>query len=154
MAHSIRPYKSSDLPALLKLGRAMHEEAPHYRHLPFSEAKAIEAIDRTAAFGAVFVATDGENTIGMIGGLVSEHFFTEYKTAYAICHYVDKEHRGSSAGVKLVINFEDWAFKSAQANATVLSPSTGINTDVVVSIYERMGYRMISHSLMKENPNV
>jgi len=98
----------------------------------FDDSKALQAIENITLGGGVFLAEQDGVIIGMIGGLASEHLFTQQKTAYAICHYVHPLSRGTSAGVRLIKAFEKWAFEIAQVNATILCPSTGIEMDRVI----------------------
>ena len=154
MATKIRPYHPFDKMAVLELGKQMHAEAPRYQNKLFDEGRAGAAIDGIAGAGAVFVAEDDGKLVGMIGGMVSPEFFSTEKVAYAICHYVAPAARKGLAGFRLLKAFEAWAFGPGGADESVVAPSTGVETDAVVGMYERAGYKIYAHSLVKRKPDV
>lgn len=133
------------------MARAMHEESPRYRGMTFSEKKAIAMIDNYASWfstGGAFVAELDGQRIGMIAGAVTEHFFTEDKFATDFVVYVKPEHRGSSAAVRLIKAFEEWATEQG-VKEICLGVSTEVDPERTVCLYERLGYRMSSYSLLK-----
>lgn len=148
MALNIRKAEPKDFYKLLLMAELMHRESPRYSKMPFVLAKATASIRNLMNTGGAFVAEMNGDVIGMLGGVVIEHFFSSAKFSIDFVLYVLPKYRGSSAAVRLVKAYEEWAFAQG-AEEVGLGASTGIATEQTVCIYERMGYKIASYTCIK-----
>ncbi len=140
-----------DHPKLVEMARAMHAESPRYRDRSFAEEKARNIINMlTLGLGgsAGFVVEGDGKIIGMIGGAVVEDFFGYDKYVTDFVLYVDPAHRGGWAAPRLIRIFEKWAWEN-HAIEICLGVSTGIHMEDTVGLYERLGYKISSVTLIK-----
>lgn len=154
MAVKIRRLEDRDIDEVLVMAKAMHAEAPEYRDMDFSEEKVrrmLRAMCGTLLVPAstcALVAEDGGKLIGMIGGFAVEHFFGHDKTASDYALYVRPEHRGGTAAVRLILQFEKWAI--AQGVRTIVpGVTTGTNNEVASGLYARLGYERNGYTHIK-----
>ncbi len=99
-------------------------------------------------FGIFVLCADTE-VVGMFLCFVTPCFFSDVKQAVEIAWYVDPEYRGSKMAAKMLKIYEQWA-KERDAVCVNL-----VNLDVlrgvkVAKLYERMGYKMVENTFMKE----
>lgn len=147
----IRPLQAEDKTAVFHMATAMYAESPRFNVRTLSYVKTEKVIDffiSNPSTGRAFVAEYDGVLIGMIGGVIVEHFFSEDTYATDLVVYVKPDRRGSSAAVRLIKAFEQWAF-SVGVDEVLLGVSTGINQADTVRIYERLGYKVSSNSLIK-----
>lgn len=146
----IRPATLADIPALIALGREMHEESS-YASLNYSDEKVRSGFEQ-AIFNPeeffLYVAEKDSTIIGMYWGLVAEYFFGHDRAAYDFVLFVSKKHRGSMAAVRLLRAFEEWAFSK---NAMEICPaiSTEVNSDRTAEFHARLGYDVVGHQFKK-----
>lgn len=122
----IRKAVLADVPALIELGRQMHDESPRFRRYAFSADRLqtsllnILQLDQCCAF----VAEKDEEVIGGILGIAVDHYACELKQASDLAFFMHRAHRGSTAAVRLVRAYVEWAIEQGA------EPSIGINTGV------------------------
>jgi GNAT superfamily N-acetyltransferase len=136
----IRALNVDDIGPLLEMGQRMHHESA-YAFLPFDFEKVERLIlsyldDRETQCG--LVAEEGGVVIGMFAGYLTDYFFCDEKVACDLILYVDREHRGSSAAVRLIRAFRDWAHERC-AREICLGVSTEIDSRTTGRFYEKMG---------------
>jgi len=146
----IRPGRYDDIEKLIEMGERMHKESA-YAFLPFDRDKVRRLMisyinDHETQCG--LVAEEGGVVVGMFAGYLSDYFFCDEKVACDIILYVDREHRGSSAAVRLVRGFCNWA-RERGAREICLGVSTEINPRTTGRFYEKMGLSY-SGSLYKQ----
>lgn len=149
MALNIRPIITKDLNAVLSMAVRMQQEAPRYRDMPFIIPKAVAVINRLIEQGGGFVAEKDGNIIGMVGGIITEHFFNHEKFSVDFAVYVEPEHRGGSTVVRLVDTYEKWA-QAQGVREISLGVSTGLEQEKTVCIYQKLGYKIASYTLIKQ----
>ena len=147
----IRRAAEGDIPALVGMGRAMHDESPHYASLAFSEAK-VEQLIRwmlsASETQCALVAEESGRIVGMLGGFVSEYFFGHDLVASDYVFYVRPENRGGSSAVRLLRAFEKWAI-SAGASEIVPGVSTRLSVARTEGLYLALGYEKAGVILSK-----
>ena len=148
MALEIRPAQPEDMGRLLVLAALMVSESPRYSKHTFAIHKARNLIEILTDRGGLFVAVKDGEIIGYFAGMVAEHFLSHDKVASDIGIFVMPEHRGSSAFLRLVRAFEEWAIREGASELT-LGVSTQIQVDQTVRMFERLGYTMASFGLIK-----
>ena len=107
--YTIRVGDRDDIPSMIKLGKRLHEESPRFMGMDYSEDKLFDLGKVVAEQGGLFIAEHEGKIVGMLVGLVSEHFFGHDLMASDLTFYIDKEHRGGTLGVRLMRQFEAWA---------------------------------------------
>jgi GNAT superfamily N-acetyltransferase len=148
---SIRVATLHDVPAIVSLGRVMHRESPRFSRFPFVAEK-VDALVRGLLgnpLAIVLVAEEREQgIIGMFGGLIAEHYFTTSRYATDVAVFVAQAYRGGSAFPRMLQAFETWAVENG---AIELAP--GISTEVAaartLALYEKKGYRLSGHLVVK-----
>lgn len=149
MALKIRQGDRDDIPALIELGGLMHKESPRFRGLDWDEDKLIQLGILLADQGGMFVAEKDNKVVGMILGMVTEHFFGRDLVASDLVVYVHPDHRGGTMVVRLLKKFEAWAYATG-AKVIVLGVSTEIKADRTGELYKRLGYRSTGVMAVKE----
>ncbi|MAK37096.1 MAG: GNAT family N-acetyltransferase [Flavobacteriaceae bacterium] len=147
--YTIRVGDRDDIPSMIKLGKQLHEESPRFMGMDYSEDKLFDLGKVVAEQGGLFIAEHEGKIVGMLVGLVSEHFFGHDLMASDLTFYIDKEHRGGTLGVRLMRQFEAWA-KCMGARVISLGISTEIDAKRTGELYLRMGYRVTGEMFVKE----
>ena len=136
----IRPGKHDDIAQLIELGERMHRESA-YAFLPFDHGKVTQFMtgymDNPETHCGL-VAEEGGVIVGMLAGYLTDYFFCDEKVACDMVLYVDRESRGSSAAMRLIYAFRDWA-RACGARELCLGVSTEINPETTGRFYEKMG---------------
>lgn len=137
----IRKATLLDVPRLVELGAIMHAESI-YRVLPFNPSKLAGVIETLIDHpkGLAIVAVRGGRVVGGFLGVAEEHFFSDAEFSFDLATFIDPDCRGGFVGAALVKAYIAWAKARGVAciNAGIAS---GINHDVSVRLYERVGFR-------------
>lgn len=147
---TIRRADSADLPWLLTQCRAFSQF--------FGSQQSLMPDDETASdtlrglmdedVGCFFVAENGQR-LGFIAGLLSPHYFNPALLQLTeLLWWVSPEHRGSSAGARLLDAFD--AFGRAHADWVVFSLEE--KSPVNPRALERRGYTLHERSYLLETP--
>ena len=146
----IREANNDDAASLLSMGELMHNESPRFNKFTFDKEKAANLIQHLIAIdnGIVIVAEHEGNLVGMIGGMVCEQFFSKDLYACDFVVYIDPEHRGTSAIIRMIKLFEERAIKLG-AKEISLGISTEIHAERTANLYEKLGYKRSGISTIK-----
>lgn len=149
----VRVATPSDVDEMVAMGRALHDESPRYRHLPFSESRLRRLSGKMSgsllAPDCVFLVAEVDGVIaGMMIGLLVERWFCDERFATDLTMYVKPEFRGSRAFVRLLEAFERWVDEQGVQDIA-LGVSTEIHPAETVRIYERRGYSLAGHTVVK-----
>lgn len=98
--------------------------------------------------GKIIAFYDGQKFVGMIGGLCVPCTMTAEKEAIEAFWYVQKDHRGTTTGIRLLQAFEKWA-KQAGAKRIKMMHLSDLNADMMRNIYLRMGYAPLEQAYWK-----
>ena len=139
----IRQITHDDIPRLIEIGLMCHQES-EYSVMSFSANKCIALCERTIAepqmLGTV-TAKDGVITGVLVAAAIPAYFSDEI-TASDLLIYVLPEHRGSRAFYMLCLSYVGWA-RAKGARLIFLRNSTGIESEKVGNIYQRMGFEHV-----------
>ncbi|MHA7847246.1 GNAT family N-acetyltransferase [Serratia sp. D1N4] len=139
----IRHANAGDIPALIELGTRMFLES-RYASGSFDEEKcaalARQLIDADA--GIVLVAEHGGHVVGWLAGGIGEQFFSRALMAFEYGLFIAPEHRGGSAGPRMVKAFIAWA-KDNGATLINMGITTGVHEARTGEMYERLGLSRI-----------
>lgn len=137
-----RPATIDDLPALLNLGAIMAAELPHYARMPYAPHKVEKFIGGLieSEDGFVHVAIYGNQIVGCMAGMVTEHWMSEARLATELTVYMLPEYRGSRDALRMIRAFIAWA-PTRGAITTNLGICSDINVERTAAFYERIGLR-------------
>jgi GNAT superfamily N-acetyltransferase len=128
---------------LLGFAEAMHAASPRYRRLKFSPEKMEQTLrfllDDGVGFLRVAVA-DGIGCIGVMAGMLSEHWMSADSIATDLALFVMPGARGMGAADALVQEFKTWA-NGRGAVWPQVGVSAGIADAEAVRLYERNGFK-------------
>lgn len=140
----IRPAKRNDAQALVEMGFQMHQESA-YAFLPYDRDKVhrliIDHLDHPEDCFLHIAEVDGRPA-GLLMGMLSDYFFCGESIASDEAFFVEPEHRGTSAAVRLLRAFRQWA-KARGAAELCLGVSTRVAADRTGRFYERMGLTQV-----------
>jgi hypothetical protein len=116
----------------------------------FDSTKTLESINNSIqglSTLKLFVAEINSEVIGFVLGIVYEQLFSRDKTADELAWYVDKNHRGGTAAIRLLKAYEDWA----TSNGVVCINMSHIERLTDLSkLYNKLGYKRIEATFQKE----
>lgn len=143
-----------DLPKLIEMGRAAYQESPRYRAFSFNEHKIRRFFNEVQnalliQYACIYVAETKGEIIGMIICALNEPFFSYDKMVTDLLVYVQAEHRGSFAFVKLIRALERWAKKQGDLPIAI-GVSSEIHAEKTVKLYQRLGYRLTGYLMVKD----
>lgn len=153
---NVRAATVDDIPAIIAMGQALHAESPRYSRLSFSVKKVDKLLREMTegtlisdAPGGVFVAEKEGQVIGVLGGYVTQPFFSDDKIATDYTFYIQPGHRRKGrAAVQLIRAFEVWA-RDNGATDIIPGTTTMIDADATVRLYEKLGYVKYGYTLIK-----
>ncbi|MEQ6971039.1 GNAT family N-acetyltransferase [Pectobacterium polaris] len=135
----IRQAIKEDIPALVLLGMRMHHESS-YRNVSFNVEKCAGLADQLieSEYGAVLVAEKDGVIIGWMAGGIAPFWFSHDRMAFEYGVFIDADHRGGSAGYRLVKEFVRWA-KERDVVEIRMGITTGVHEDRTGDLYQRLG---------------
>jgi len=136
----IRPAYIEDIPALIVLGERMYLESRYTEHSKFCPDKCAALARQliTSESGCVLVAEKGGEVIGWMAGGIAEQYFSRRLMAFEYGLFISPEHRGSTAGARLVKAFIKWAGDNGAASVS-MGITTGVHEERTGALYTRMG---------------
>jgi GNAT superfamily N-acetyltransferase len=140
----VRPANASDLSMLMALGKEMYLES-NYTSVEFNEDK-LALVGTQCLNDPVWLVTVAEHSdgeiLGMFVGYISQFIFSFDLVACDFVLYVKPEYRGSSAAVRLVMEYVRWA-KDKGAKIINIGTTTGVATAETVRFYEGLGFAQV-----------
>lgn len=125
----IRFAQQEDIPTVLAMGKRMLAES-RFSHYGVNEEKLLSVITAMVSptdKACIFLAERATGEIvGMLAGYVTDYFFCDAIVAQDRWFYVRPEYRGSSAAVKLLLTFRQWA-QNRKADEFSINMSVGID---------------------------
>jgi GNAT superfamily N-acetyltransferase len=136
----VRYFAKDDFDRCLELGQMMHEESDFRVH-PFCPDKVVTlaTLCLSSENFVCFVAETDQDIVGMFVGLAGDHYFSEAKYASDMLLYVEPRYRGSSAAIRLMSAFEDWAVEQGCHEIRV-GAATGIEPERSDRFFKGIGY--------------
>ncbi|MFN0185634.1 MAG: N-acetyltransferase family protein [Aquabacterium sp.] len=139
----IREASDRDIPALVALGRAMHDESPRWCRLAYDAEKVANTLRVLvgAPWGYVWVAEDADDQI--VGGMVAAataHWSSADLVATDLALFVAPAARGGLAPVRLLRAYRAWAV-NVGAKLVQVGITTGVQTEESAALMERVGFR-------------
>ncbi len=138
--------KEELVPALLEMGREMHDES-RFRHLPLDENRLAKAFrvaidDTTGAYFLTLALSDDDEPVGFLFGTVDRPYYTQALIAHDFAFYVRPLFRGTRAGAHLLKAFCRWAEKREVAEIHVYH-TVDIEPDRFDRFVRSQGFRFV-----------
>lgn len=95
----------------------------------------------------LFVAEDNDKLVGMLVGVVNESLFSNDKIASELAWFVEKEYRGTSVALRLLVEFEKWAKLQGCSFIAMIDLHRVNNLE---NMYNKLGYELAEKTYMKK----
>lgn len=149
----IRDATHDDVSALVRLGAMMAAESPRYSRFTYAPEK----LERL--FNALIDSDDGflmlaevkNQIVGVMAGLIADHWMAVERTASEFGVYVNPKHRGGTSAARMIKQFTEWA-RDRGAVEICLGISTDVQVEQTARFYHLLGLRQFG--LLFEVPNV
>lgn len=137
----IRDMAYDDITEVVKHGKLMHAESS-YKDLKFNDDKCINLAASliNSPDGFAVVAEEQGVILGVMAGILSEHWFSSEIMASDYIFYVHPDYRGSSAAVRMITKYQAWAIVKGAKTVTI-GISAEINNDEAAKLCEHLGMR-------------
>lgn len=134
----LRMATPDDLPAIVVLGRVMHQESS-FAPMDYDVDRVKETISdlmNKSQFVVVAEDTNGE-VIGGMAGMVTQSWFGNDMVANDLAVFIHPDHRGGLLVVRLVKAFVHWA---KLAGAKQIRPGVVSGSRTAEALYDRLGF--------------
>jgi L-amino acid N-acyltransferase YncA len=127
-----------DLPAIVVLGRVMHEESS-FAPMDYDVDRVKETISDLMNKSQFVVVAEDKNgeVIGGMAGMVTQSWFGNDMVANDLALFIHPDHRGSMLVVRLVKTFVHWA---KLAGAKQIRPGVISGSRTAEALYDRLGF--------------
>lgn len=141
----VRDFRKTDLPDLIRIGRAFSAAA----NQPEVVDSDLEKTLLNIASGGVLKVGDCDGVCGVIGALVYPHYWNaSVLVAQELFWWVDEEYRGTSLGLKLLRSAER-SCKAAGAHSLTMLCLDDLEGARVASFYRKCGYKPQEQTFVK-----
>jgi GNAT superfamily N-acetyltransferase len=120
---------------VLRLGELMEKEG----HFPAWDSDRVFQIIQNPNVYAILYRNGTGRCIGMLAGHIGAPWFSTVPIAKDLAWYVEPEHRGGMAAVRMIRAFESWA-KEQGAGEVWLAQSSGVSIERTRKFSEALGY--------------
>lgn len=145
----IRVATNDDIPALIALGKELHQSSDHARH-PFVEEKVVALLESLiAGQGVVFIAELNGEVVGGFAGGLTEIWYSDSVVAFDYSIFIRPERRHGITAIRLIRAFEVWATEMG-AKEIHLGITTGIRVLGTEQLYESQGFEYVGPMFCKE----
>jgi GNAT superfamily N-acetyltransferase len=146
---TIRRATEDDAEALLVMARKFVAFAPYHDRVTATDDELRAIITYFTANATVFVAEKHGAVIGMLVAVLAPVWYApSCRVATELAWWVEQEHRGGTAAIRLIQAFEKWAKDECAVMVTM--SNLEVETDNrVSSMLARMGYRIMEQSHTK-----
>jgi|688.fasta_scaffold988438_2 RimJ/RimL family protein N-acetyltransferase len=136
----IRFATANDEDALLAMAKDFVAFSPYADFTSATEEELRTTIQWLITNATVFIAEKDGSPIGLLVAMIAPLWYApRVRVASEMAWWINKEHRRSTAAIRLVQAFEQWA-QSNGAVAICMSNLDGENASAVSGMLNRMGY--------------
>ena len=137
---NIRQATEDDVEAIVDMGLRFIAFGPHGKFAAVDRDQLRAGVVGFLGHGIFFLAESGGRTVGMLACALSPMWFApQVIVAHELAWWVDEEARGSSAAVRLIRAFHDWAHANG-ANVLAMSQLIAENGEQVGRMLRKLGY--------------
>lgn len=142
----IREATIDDIPKLVEMGRALHDETT-YKHVEYSPERVAETCRLMIANGFLVVAEKEGEVIGVMMGDVYIPWYTTERMGIDYTLYIMPEHRNGLIAVKMIKRFEQWCISMG---AKQIRPGIGTGDPSAIKLYKALGYKSVGEWFLKD----
>lgn len=138
----IRPATHDDIDVIIALGRKMHAESPRYSRLSFCPDKLRATLNQLLSIddGIVLLYERGGQVIGGFMGFITTHWFSHELIANDLALFLDPNHRGGMAAVRLVKRYiEITKARGVDPEFIQIGISTGVHLEETEQLFSLIG---------------
>lgn len=146
---TIRQLQSAELPLILDMAHKFFEEANHPGSFDDETFILSWAGFMKSGTGVIFILTEDEKILGVIGGLTYRNINTGKPTALETFWYVTPAYREKGVGAQLVHQLEQWARSMACTNI-IMAALMNKDFPDVEKFYTAKGYKHLEVNFHKE----
>ena len=145
----VRAAQEEDFAEMALRGRTFWEQTEFGEDVPYSEESIIRWLPLMADQGLLFLAEEGPDIVGFIGGLSAPIYANDsYKSGAELFWYLDPAHRNGGAAMELLEAIENAARASGCTYWTMIALES-MQPERVGEIYEKAGYKSFERSFTK-----
>lgn len=143
----IRTATHHDIEAVAAMGRRFLQFAPQAKHTPLTDEQVVERSRWLIESARVFLAETNGRVVGMLACIIVPTWIAPQVTmAHELAWWVDEDARGSSAAIRLVNAYEQYARDNG---AVVISMSDLEVNDRVGRMLTKFGYEKAERTYIK-----
>lgn len=142
----IRNATEKDIPKLVEMGQALHDEST-YSHVEYSPERVAETCRLMIANGFLVVAEKAGEVIGVMMGDVYIPWYTNERMGIDYTLYITPEHRNGLIAVKMIKRFEEWCISMG---AKQIRPGIGTGNPSAIRLYKALGYKSVGEWFLKD----
>ena len=142
----IRNATEQDIPKLVEMGQALHDEST-YKHVEYSPERVAETCRLMIANGFLVVAEKDGEVIGVMMGDVYVPWYTTERMGIDYTLYIMPEHRNGLIAVKMIKRFEQWCIAMG---AKQIRPGIGTGVKGAERLYKALGYVVSGEQFLKD----
>lgn len=146
---NIRTATIEDLDAIVDMGQRFLRFAPHGTMIHATREDIRAGVAQFLGVGTIFLAEhDGVPCAMLACALVPVWFAPSVVMAHELAWWVDEDARGSTAAIRLVLAFEDYA-RRCNAQVVTMSQLHAGNGEQVGRMLRKMGYEASETTFVK-----
>jgi predicted N-acetyltransferase YhbS len=144
----VRDAVEYDLPALVRFGKHFAKAAPYGGAA--DETAVVTQLRRCLADRLAFIAEVGGQVVGGIVGISTALWYApQVRLASELAWWVEPQHRGGSAALRLLRAFEDRARSTGHQRCAMMM-IVALGGDTLDKLYKRLGYNLVEQSYLKD----
>lgn len=144
---TIRRATSADAPALVRMACRFIAESSYRGLVTPDPSHQEKVIGHLLEHGAIFVATLGDEVVGMIALALVPSFVSGDLTVVEIAWWLEPEYRQGGAGLRLLAAAEGWAADVGAAWMQMIAPA---GNEGLAAIYTRRGYARLETTFQRK----
>lgn len=148
----IRPAKVEDVPALVALGKLLHDTSS-YAALDYSEEKVAATLtELIRGQGVVYALVIDDVIRGGIAGSIAEYWFGHDVHGFDYSFFVHPDFRHGITAARLLCCFEQWC-RIKGAKTVRIGITTDVSVEGTTRLYQACGYRQNGRLFIKDLPH-
>ena len=142
----IRKATPEDIPALVEMGQALHDEST-YNHVTYSPERVAATCQLMLERGFLDVVDVGGKVVGVMMGDVYTPWYTTDSMGIDLTLYIYPEYRSGLTALKLIKRFEKWCIVMGVSQIRPGIATGNLNSQ---KLYEAAGFKSVGTMFLKD----
>ena len=142
----IRKATPEDIPALVEMGQALHDEST-YKHVTYSPERVAATCQLMLERGFLDVVDVGGKVVGVMMGDVYTPWYTTDSMGIDLTLYIYPEYRSGLTALKLIKRFEKWCIVMGVSQIRPGIATGNLNSQ---KLYEAAGFKSVGTMFLKD----